>query len=153
MNLFVSNIDYTITEDDLTELFSKYGQVESVKILIDLESKKSKGYGFVLMADTDSGILAIQNIDKMKINGRPISVQVARPRPEAGAQKKQPREFNTRQNNYQDRPQRREYGGDRGNSGGYDNNRGGNYDNGGGDRFTKSGRKLRPRKPRSDSDE
>ncbi len=106
MNLFVSNIDYTITEDELNEMFSEYGEVKSVKILIDLQTRKSKGYGFVLMADQDGAIAAIQNINTRQINGRAISVQIARPKPE-----------------------------------GNDNVR-----------LSKSGRKLRPRKPR-DSDE
>ena len=106
MNLFVSNIDYAITEDELNEMFSEYGEVKSVKILIDLQTRKSKGYGFVLMADQDGAIAAIQNINTRQINGRPISVQIARPKPEGG---------------------------------GKDNVR-----------LSKSGRKLRPRKPRSD---
>jgi RNA recognition motif-containing protein len=139
MNLFVSNIDYSVTEEDLQELFSKYGQVESVKILIDLESKKSKGYGFVLMADTDSGIVAIQNLDKMKLNGRPMSVQVARPRPEGGQQKPKPKEFKTKEGG---RP--------------YSGNDGGGpreVRSDDGQKFSKTGRKLRPRKPRQDFEE
>lgn len=82
MNLFVSNIDYSISEDDLMQLFSKYGEVKSVKILIDLETKKSKGYGFVMMADQNGGIMAVQYLNTTKVNGRPLSVQIARPRPE-----------------------------------------------------------------------
>ena len=174
MNLFVSNIDYTITEDDLMNLFSQYGTVESVKILIDLETKKSKGYGFVLMADTDSGITAIQNLDKMKLNGRPMSVQVARPKPEPGSDKPRQKEFNTkpRQQGYGNKP--RYQSNDR--DGGYkpryqSNDRDGGYkpryqsnDRDGGykprydkeddsQKFSKSGRKLRPRKPRDEGED
>lgn len=82
MNLFVSNIDYTVSEDDLMKMFSQYGEVKSVKILIDLETKKSKGYGFVLMADQNGAIEAIQNLNTYEINGRALSVQIARPKPE-----------------------------------------------------------------------
>jgi RNA recognition motif-containing protein len=82
MNLFVSNIDYSLSEDDLMDLFSEHGEVKSVKILIDLESKKSKGFGFVLMADQNGAIAAIQSLNTRKFNGRPLSVQIARPRPE-----------------------------------------------------------------------
>lgn len=82
MNLFVSNIDYTIGEDELMNMFSQYGEVKSVKILIDLETKKSKGYGFVLMADQNGAIEAIQNLNTFKVNGRPLSVQIARPKPD-----------------------------------------------------------------------
>lgn len=108
MNLFVSNIDYAITEDELMDMFSQYGEVKSVKILIDLETKKPKGFGFVLMADTDGAVTAIQNINTRKINGRPISVQIARPKPEGG----------------------------------------GSRSDNGDVKLSKSGRKLRPRKPR-----
>lgn len=81
MNLFVSNIDYKITEEELKELFGKYGEVKSVKILMDLETKRPKGYGFVLMADSYSGQKAIIRLNRRKINGRPLSVVEARPRP------------------------------------------------------------------------
>ena len=111
MNLFVSNIDYAITEDDLKEMFGEYGEVKSVKILIDLKTRKSKGYGFILMADQDGAIAAIQNINTRKINGRPISVQIARPKPEGN---------NDRRDNV---------------------------------KLSKSGRKLRPRRPRPDDEE
>lgn len=83
MNLFVSNIDYTLSEDDLMRMFSQFGEVKSVKILIDLETKKSKGFGFVLMGDTNSAIAAIQSLNTRKFNGRPLSVQIARPKPDA----------------------------------------------------------------------
>ena len=81
MNLFVSNIDYKISEDMLRAYFEEYGEVVSVKILIDLESKKPKGYGFVLMGSDYAGQKAILRLNRRKINGRPLSVQEARPRP------------------------------------------------------------------------
>ncbi len=81
MNLFVSNIDYKISEDELRKLFEEYGEVKSVKILIDLETKKPKGYGFVLMGSSYDGQKAIMRLNRRKINNRPLSVQEARPRP------------------------------------------------------------------------
>lgn len=81
MNLFVSNIDYKITEDELRQMFEQYGEVKSVKILIDLETKKPKGYGFVLMGSSYDGQKAIMRLNRRKVNNRPLSVQEARPRP------------------------------------------------------------------------
>ncbi|MEY2924814.1 MAG: hypothetical protein RLZZ337_1362 [Bacteroidota bacterium] len=81
MNLFVSNIDYKTTEDELRAMFAENGEVKSVKILIDLETKRPKGYGFVLMGSSYEGQKAILRLNRRKINGRPLSVQEARPKP------------------------------------------------------------------------
>lgn len=81
MNLFVSNIDYRITEEELNEIFSEYGTVESLIILKDLKTQKSKGYGYVLMSSSYEGQKAIIRLHRRKINDRPISVVEARPRP------------------------------------------------------------------------
>ena len=81
MNLFVSNIDYKITEDELKAIFAEYGEVKSVKILIDLETKRPKGYGFVLMSSSYEGQKCILRLNRRKINDRPLSVQEARPMP------------------------------------------------------------------------
>ncbi len=81
MNLFVSNIDYKVTEEELKALFAEYGEVKSVKILIDLETKKPKGYGFVLMSSSYEGQKAIIRLNRRKVNNRPLSVQEARPKP------------------------------------------------------------------------
>ena len=81
MNLFVSNIDYKTTEEELRAMFAEYGDVKSVKILIDLETKRPKGYGFVLMGGSYEGQKAILRLNRRKINGRPLSVQEARPKP------------------------------------------------------------------------
>lgn len=88
MNLFVSNIDYKVSEDELRSIFEQYGEVKSVKILMDLETKKSKGYGFVLMADSYGGQKAIIRLNRRKFNGRPLSVVEARPKPGEEPEKK-----------------------------------------------------------------
>lgn len=87
MNLFVSNIDYKTTEEELRAMFAEYGDVKSVKILIDLETKRLKGYGFVLMGSSYEGQKAILRLNRRKINGRPLSVQEARPKPGEEPQK------------------------------------------------------------------
>ena len=88
MNLFVSNIDFKITEEELQELFSEFGEVKSVKILKDMTDQKPKGFGFVMMASNYAGQKAILEMDKRKVNDRPLSVQEARPKPGQEPEKK-----------------------------------------------------------------
>ena len=89
MNLFVSNIDYKITEEELRALFEEYGEVKSVKILKDMEDQRPKGYGFVLMGSSYEGQKAVMRLNKRKINDRPLSVQEARPKPGEEPEKKE----------------------------------------------------------------
>lgn len=89
MNLFVSNIDYKITEDELRALFEQYGEVKSLIILKDMEDQKPKGYGFVEMSSSYEGQKAILRLNKRKINDRPLSVQEARPKPGEEPEKKE----------------------------------------------------------------
>ena len=81
MNLFVSNIDYKVTPEELRELFEQYGEVKSLIILKDMETQKPKGYGFVLMGSSYEGQKAILRLNRRKLNNRPLSVQEARPKP------------------------------------------------------------------------
>jgi len=89
MNLFVSNIDYKITEEELSALFEQYGEVKSVKILKDMDDQKPKGFGFVLMSSSYEGQKAILRLNKRKINDRSLSVQEARPKPGEEPEKKE----------------------------------------------------------------
>lgn len=89
MNLFVSNIDYKVTEEELRALFEQYGEVKSVKILKDMEDQRPKGYGFVLMGSSYEGQKAIIRLNRRKVNDRPLSVQEARPKPGAEPEKKE----------------------------------------------------------------
>ncbi len=81
MNLFVSNIHYEVTEEELRALFEQYGEVKSLIILKDMKTQKPKGYGFVLMGSSYGGQKAILRLNKRKVNERPLSVQEARPKP------------------------------------------------------------------------
>ena len=81
MNLFVSNIDFKVTQEELRELFEHYGEVKSLIILKDMETQKPKGYGFVLMGSSYEGQKAILRLNRRKLNNRPLSVQEARPKP------------------------------------------------------------------------
>lgn len=81
MNIFVAGLSYQINDADLKELFEEYGEVSSAKIITDRETRRSKGYGFVEMAD-EEGQRAIDELNGAEYDGRTLSVSVARPREE-----------------------------------------------------------------------
>ena len=80
MNLFISNIDYKIDENELKSIFEKFGKVKSIKILVDSESNKSLGYGFVKMGSEYEGHKAIIRLNNKLFGKRKLSVQEARPK-------------------------------------------------------------------------
>ena len=82
VQIYVGNLNYRMTEDSLRELFVKYGEVVSVKIVQDQYSGRSKGFGFVEMANKDEGEKAIQGLNDSEVEGRNIRVNFARPRRE-----------------------------------------------------------------------
>ena len=122
MKIYVGNLSYEVTEDDLREALKEFGQVESVAIIKDRDSGQSKGFGFVEMASKDEGQAAIDGLNGKELKGRALNVNEARPRNE----------------------NRGGGGGYGGNRGGYGGNRGG-YGGGsggyGGSRGGQSGRK------------
>ncbi len=77
--LFVGNIDYHATEDQLAEHFSSAGTVVSAKIITDRDSGRSKGFGFVEMSSAEEAQKAIDTLDGVEFNGRPLGVNEARP--------------------------------------------------------------------------
>ena len=76
MNIFVGNIAWSVSDDQLEELFSQYGTVTSAKIIIDKFSKRSRGFGFVEMAD--GGEQAIAELNDKDFEGRPWVVNESR---------------------------------------------------------------------------
>lgn len=82
MNIYVSNLGYSIQDDDLSKLFGEYGSVSSAKVITDKFTSRSKGFGFVEMPDKQSAETAIKELDGKMIDGRPIKVSEARPREE-----------------------------------------------------------------------
>lgn len=80
MNIYVGNLNYGITEDELKEVFEKYGEVTSAKIISDKYSGRSKGFGFIEMTNDDEAKEAIENIDGTDVKGRNIKVNQARER-------------------------------------------------------------------------
>ena len=106
MNIYVSNLSFNTSDAELSELFSAFGEVSSAKVITDRETGRSRGFGFVEMPSEDEGKDAMLGLNNKEVEGRAMSVSVAKEREE-------------RSNN----------GG--GSRGGYSNNRGG----GGGGRW------------------
>jgi len=79
MNIYVANLDYGLNEAELESHFAEYGDVTSVKIIYDRITQKSKGFGFVEMAEEGAGEKAIEELNGKDIRGREIVVNKARP--------------------------------------------------------------------------
>ena len=82
MNIYVGNLSYRVTEEELKEIFSEYGEVSSVNLIIDNFSGQSKGFGFVEMARQADAEEAIKALNESLLKGRNIKVNQARPRNE-----------------------------------------------------------------------
>lgn len=84
MNIYVGNLSYQSTEDDLREIFGAHGEVTSAAVIRDKYSDQSKGFGFVEMASDDDAKAAIEALDGTEFMGRQIKVNEARPRADRG---------------------------------------------------------------------
>jgi RNA recognition motif-containing protein len=80
MNIYVSNISFKSSEDDLRELFEQHGEVSSVKIILDKETQRSRGFGFVDMPDDASAKQAITELNGYNLGGKDLTVNEARPK-------------------------------------------------------------------------
>lgn len=80
MNIYVGNLSYGMSEDELREAFAAYGDVASVKILSDRETGRSRGFGFVEMPNQSEGEAAISQLNGKELGGRTLRVNEARPR-------------------------------------------------------------------------
>lgn len=80
--LFVGNLSFKVTEDDLLDIFSPYGDVMQVRIINDRETGRPRGFGFVTMASKEEADKAIEGLNKQEIEGRALTVNIARPREE-----------------------------------------------------------------------
>lgn len=105
MNIYVSNISFKSSEDELRELFEQHGEVSSVKIILDKDTQRSRGFGFVDMPDDESAKQAISELNGYNLGGKDLTVNEARPKT--------------------DSPRGGGFGGNRSNSGGGYGNRGG----------------------------
>ena len=85
MNLYVGNLSFQTREEDLKTLFSEYGEVNSVKIITDRATGKSKGFAFVEMADKTGGMNAIRELNNKEFDNRSLKVNEAREREDNGS--------------------------------------------------------------------
>jgi len=83
-NIYVGNLSYNATEDDLRQAFAQYGDVSSVSLIKDRESGRPRGFAFVEMPDDAQAKQAIENINNSEIAGRRVTVNEARPREDRG---------------------------------------------------------------------
>ncbi len=97
MNIYVSNLSFNTSDAELNELFAKFGEVTSAKVIMDRETGRSRGFGFVEMPSNEEGKDAMLGLNNKEVEGRAMSVSVAKKREERSS----------------------------GGSGGYSNNRGG----------------------------
>ena len=80
MNMYVGNLNYRVREDDLKQVMEEYGVADSVKIIIDRETGKSKGFAFVEMPNDAEGKRAIEELNEAEYEGRQMVVKEARPK-------------------------------------------------------------------------
>jgi RNA recognition motif-containing protein len=96
MNMYVSNLSFHTTEEDLNKMFAKFGTVTSAKIITDRETGQSRGFGFVEMSAEAEAKEAMQNLNNKEIEGRSLSVSVAREKADRGGSGSYPRGDNKR---------------------------------------------------------
>ncbi|MDD4516297.1 RNA-binding protein [Massilibacteroides sp.] len=84
MNIYISNLNYSITDADLGDLFAEYGEVTSSKVITDRETGRSRGFGFVDMPNDAEGQKAIDELNGAEYEGKTIAISVAKPREERG---------------------------------------------------------------------
>ena len=80
MNIFVAKLDYGVSDSELSQLFQQYGAVDSAKVIMDRETGRSKGFGFVEMPVEEEATQAISALDGQDVRGRNIVVKKAEPR-------------------------------------------------------------------------
>ncbi|MFN5416253.1 MAG: RNA recognition motif domain-containing protein [Flavobacteriia bacterium] len=92
-NIFIANLDWDISSEDLSATFSSFGKVHLAHVVFDQKTKRSKGFGYVEMENADEAINAIQALNGMDVNGRKLDVKIASPkenRPEKKVFEKKP---------------------------------------------------------------
>jgi cold-inducible RNA-binding protein len=81
-NIFVGNLNFNTSEDDLRQMFEAYGQVDRVSIMTDRDTGRSRGFGFVEMTNAEDGEKAIAALNGSQVGGRTLNVNEARPKTE-----------------------------------------------------------------------
>jgi RNA recognition motif-containing protein len=129
-NIYVGNLPWTTTQDDLYALFQTYGTVSRAQVVMDRETGRSRGFGFVEMPTEDEANKAIEALNNSDYNGRPLTVNIAKPREAGGGGGG----GGSRGGYGGGGGGRGGYGGGGGSRGGYGGGGGGGY-GGGGDRY------------------
>jgi len=80
MNIYVGNLSFNTHDEDLHEVFAEFGDVTSAKVIVDRETDRSRGFGFVEMSSDDEGNAAIEALDGAEVGGRNLRVNEAKPR-------------------------------------------------------------------------
>jgi RNA recognition motif-containing protein len=83
MNIYVGNLSYSLSDPELREAFAAFGEVSSVKVLVDRETGRSRGFGFVEMPNQSEGEAAISQLNGKELGGRALRVNEARPKARA----------------------------------------------------------------------
>lgn len=81
MDIYVGNLPYDVSDSDLQQLFEKHGKVSSARVIMDRDSGRSKGFGFVEMPDKAEATKAIESTNGMEMNGRALRVNESQPKP------------------------------------------------------------------------
>ncbi|HVG40096.1 MAG TPA: RNA-binding protein [Chitinophagaceae bacterium] len=80
MNIYVSNLSFDVQDEDLKDFFTPFGEVSSAKVIMDRDTNKSRGFGFVEMSDDEAAKKAISELDGADVEGRTIKVVEAKPK-------------------------------------------------------------------------
>lgn len=91
MNIYVGNLSYQATEDELRDAFAAHGDVKSVNVIVDRMTGQSRGFAFVEMATKEAGEAAIEALNGFELRGRPLRINEARPREERPRRDARPR--------------------------------------------------------------
>lgn len=94
MNIYVSNLSFNVQDEDLREFFTPYGEVTSAKVIMDKITNRSRGFGFIEMADEAASRKAITELDGATVENRTIRVNEAKPREDRPARNDNGRNFN-----------------------------------------------------------
>jgi len=89
MKIYVGNLSYSTTGEQLREKFAEYGEVEEATVVTDRDTGRARGFGFVTMPNSEQAKAAIQALNSMELDGRTLKVNEAQPRGDTGAPKRQ----------------------------------------------------------------
>nr|WP_299205976.1 hypothetical protein [uncultured Brumimicrobium sp.] len=107
-NIFIANLDFGITSDDLRATFSQFGEVSYAHVVYDNKTKKSKGYGYVEMENLSEANAAIGALNGMDVNGRVLDVKLATPKDKRPQNMNKPKEKDQDKERFRPKPRTRE---------------------------------------------